>query len=447
MAEREQSFSGKVLGAERWRLLTAVTATVRPGRMLWAYGLFGAAVAFAGPPIYIHTPNLYATQHGVSLEALGAILLGLRLLDFVQDPLLGWWIASTRWHRRKLAAGFAGMLGMGALLLFAPQPLLPAGIWLALSLALVFTAFSALQILYYGSGVALAAGLPGEHRQIAGWREAGVLVGISAACVAPALFGALFGQERAYFLYAIGFCILLGFAVVRMSPWWPVPAAPSGDGGWSGIAGFRQLLRDGHVRRLMLICLINALPTGLTATLFVFFVTYSLEASDHVGPALLLFFLAAAFAAPIWTRLAGAIGPKSAMLVGMTLAILSFLWVLMLGPGDWPAFYAISAISGASLGADMTLLPAMLSRRLADRRFSPDHAFGLWGFLNKASLALAAGTALPALAAAGFNPGGSTNGPDALFALTIAYAAIPCALKALAVFTLVLTPITEGNRT
>ena len=47
--------------------------------MLWPYALFGAAVAFAGPPIYIHTPNLYASQHGITLGALGAILLGVGL--------------------------------------------------------------------------------------------------------------------------------------------------------------------------------------------------------------------------------------------------------------------------------------------------------------------------------------------------------------------------------
>ncbi len=115
------------------------------------------------------------------------------------------------------------------------------------------------------------------------------------------------------------------------------------------------------------------------------------------------------------------------MLAGMLLSIAVFAVALTLGAGDWAAFYVISAVSGAAVGADMTLLPAMLSRRLAEAGHSSGHAFGLWGFVNKFSLALAAGLALPVLDAAGFVPG-DQNPPEALAVLSLAYAGIPCAL-------------------
>jgi GPH family glycoside/pentoside/hexuronide:cation symporter len=55
-------------------------------------------------------------------------------------------------------------------------------------------------------------------------------------------------------------------------------------------------------------------------------------------------------------------------------------------------------------------------------------AFGLWSFVSKLSLALAALTILPALQAAGFQPG-QFNPETALRILTLIYAGLPCVLK------------------
>lgn len=410
------------------------------GRMLGPYALFGAAVAFAGPPIYIHTPSLYAAQHGLSLATVGFVLLAVRLLDFVQDPLLGWWIGRCPAWRRLFAAGFGALLGLGALALFAPAPLPLPALWLTVSLAVVFTGFSALQILYYSSGVVLAQSLPGGHNRLAGWREAGVLGGVCAACVAPALAASLVGKPYAFSLYAAAFCLLLVVAVWRMRRWWPA-------GQTSGPQRIpKQVLTDPKVQRLLLIGLINALPTGLTATLFVFFVEDRLQAAEHAGPALLLFFAAAAVGAPVWGRIANRIGARRALILGMSAATAAFLGAMTLGSGDWLLFYGICIASGFCVGADMTLLPALLSARLSNHEGGGELAFGLWGFVNKASLALAAGLALPALAAAGFEPGATANSPFALQALSIAYAGVPCVLKAMTVLALSLTPIPEGSQ-
>ena len=55
-----------------------------------AYSLFAAVINAAGLPIYIYAPKLYVDNHGVTLAALGTMLFALRLLDVVQDPILGW---------------------------------------------------------------------------------------------------------------------------------------------------------------------------------------------------------------------------------------------------------------------------------------------------------------------------------------------------------------------
>lgn len=401
------------------------------------YAGFGAALAFAGPPIYIHAPNLYATEFGLGLAAIGALLLGLRILDFVQDPLLGWWLGRSAQPRRRIAAAFACLLGLGALALFWPDAPLDPSLRFALALAVVFTGFSALQILFYESGVALARETGASHARIAGWREMGVLLGVTAACIVPEIAKPFVGPGPAYGLFAVLFCAVLAFAVLAMAKAWP-----TSRGARDGAGAFRAVWRDGLLRRLLLIGLLNALPVGLTATLFLFFVQDRLEAGVHAGPMLVVFFLAAAASAPFWARAAEAYGPKRALLAAMAGAIAIFALATTLGAGDWGLFYLIVIGSGAAMGADMTLLPAMLARRLAAVDLGGEAAFSLWGFVNKASLALAAGLALPALDAFGYAPGG-VNAPTALAALTFAYAGAPCLLKAIALAALALTPNLE----
>jgi GPH family glycoside/pentoside/hexuronide:cation symporter len=154
----------------------------------------------------------------------------------------------------------------------------------------------------------------------------------------------------------------------------------------------------------------------------------------------LLFFLSAALSTPLWSRMAQRHGARRVLLAGMALAIVTFLWAASLGAGQVWAFAAICAASGAALGADMVLLPAIFARRLAViGQGSESAAFGLWSFVSKLSLALAAATLLPLLDLAGFVPG-AANAPSALSTLSALYALLPCALKLAAIALLARTP-------
>jgi GPH family glycoside/pentoside/hexuronide:cation symporter len=204
---------------------------------------------------------------------------------------------------------------------------------------------------------------------------------------------------------------------------------------------FRPVLADPLSRRLLMIALLNASPVAVTSTLFLFFVESRLALPGYEGPLLLLFFLAAAASTPVWSHLARKHGPKPVLIAAMTLAIASFLWTLTLGTSDLIPFALICAASGAALGADLTLLPAIFAQRLAQTGTPEAAAFGLWSFVSKLSLALAALTILPALQAAGFQPGQS-NSENALQTLTLIYAGLPCVLKVTAIVLLARTSLT-----
>ncbi len=399
------------------------------------FALFAAMLASAGLPIYIHAPKFYVDEYGVSLAALGAVLFGLRLFDFVQDPALGWLADRTGAHRGLAVASAAVLLAISMFGLFALEPMLPPLLWFGITLTGLFTAFSFLTICFYAEGVDKAERLGANgHVRLASWRESGALLGVCVAAAVPTVLA--LGTGSPFTFFAAGFAGLVLLAVFGMRMEWQSSRK-------SENTGFRGILADEVSRRLLLIALLNATPVAVTSTLFLFFVESRLLAPGWEGPLLILFFLSAAAAAPVWGRVAERIGAKSALLAGMVLAIASFAFAAMLGAGDTIAFAIICLASGAALGADMTLLPAIFSRRMSETDSDVGQAFGLWSFVSKFTLALAAITLLPLLDASGFQSG-ADNGPQALTTLTILYALLPCALKLIALGLLVMTPLKES---
>ncbi len=399
-----------------------------------AWSLFAALIAMAGLPIYIHAPKFYVDSYGTSLAAMGFTLAALRLIDVVQDPALGWMAERTRPHRRLTIALAAALMAAAMLALFAVPPPVTPLLWFALSLTVLFSAFSYLTICFYAEGVTKAQTLgPQGHIRLAGWREGGSLLGVCLAAVAPVALVPLTAQP--FTLFALIFTTVALAATLAMHrEWQGTPAEPTPN----PLDLFRPVLADPLSRRLLLIALLNAAPVAVTSTLFLFFVESRLQLPGSEGPLLLLFFLAAAASTPLWSLLARRHTPRPVLLAAMTLAIASFLWTLTLGPGDLIPFALICAASGAALGADLTLLPAIFASRLAQTATPEAAAFGLWSFVSKLSLALAALTILPALDTAGFRPG-PTNPESALQTLTLIYAGLPCVLKVICIMLLART--------
>jgi GPH family glycoside/pentoside/hexuronide:cation symporter len=403
---------------------------------LGGWAVFAGALAAAGLPIYIHAPKFYVDSYGVSLTALGSVLFALRLVDVVQDPLFGRLAGVLgAWRGTAVAAGGA-VMAAGMLGLFAVTPPIAPLWWFAVMLTLVFSAFSFLTIVFYAAGVAHADAMPGQgHLRLARWRETGTLLGVSLAALLPTAMGAAGLPPFAGF--AAVFVLMVALALWLMRDVWSAGLALPR-------AGFGPVLGDGIARRLLLVALLNAAPVAVTSTLFLFYVESVLAAPGWEGPLLLLFFVSAAAAAPLWGFAAERIGAKRVLLAAMALAIGSFAGVLFLEAGDTLPFALICLGSGAALGADLTLLPALFARRMA--RIAPEasEGFALWSFVSKFTLAFAAAVLLPALELWGFESG-ADNPQSALDALSLLYAGVPCILKLLAMALLLATPVREAR--
>ncbi len=193
---------------------------------------------------------------------------------------------------------------------------------------------------------------------------------------------------------------------------------------------FRDLLQP-KIIQLLLIALLNTLPVAITSTLFLFFVEDRLGLSGFAGLFLFLFFLTAVVSAPGWSRVSAQFGASQVLLFAMSFAVVSFVGAYLLPFEAAWRFGIICAVSGAALGADMVILPALFANALVTQGVATGIGFGVWAFATKISLALAAAIVLPALQYAGFSPSG-LNTADALQSLNYLYALLPCALKLLA---------------
>ncbi len=390
------------------------------------YGLLGLPLAFVALPLYVQLPNHYARAFGVPLALLGAVLLGARALDAVADPLIGRWIdrLQARSAGAVLRAGGAGALvvALGFAALFFPpvQATAPLLAWAAAMLVLTYLGYSVASVAHQSWGARLG-GDEVQRSRVTGHREALALAGVLLAAAAPGLLG--LGPT------AVLLAVLLAAGWLAWARSVRPAAHPAPDAG-----DLRAPLRNPAFRRLLAVFLANGIASAVPATLVLFFVQDRLQAPAAMEPAFLgTYFLAAAVSVPVWLALVRRIGLARSWLAGMGLAIASFVFALGLGAGDGTAFLAICVASGIALGTDLALPSALLAGLIG----RAGHAgrlegayFGWWNLAAKLNLALAAGLALPLLELAGYAPG--RRDPDALAALSLAYCALPCLLKAVA---------------
>ena len=389
-----------------------------------SYGLLGLPLAFAALPIYVHVPRYYAETTGMELALLGAILLVTRLLDACIDPWLGW--LADRVPRRSMLAVALIPFALGFVALLNP----PGGyvaIWLVGSLALTYVGFSAATVAYqaWGADVGDSSGL---RTRLTAAREGFGLLGVVLAAALPSLLASELSEGIARLSWVLPPLLLLAAAVTfgRVGGGHPLP--PSRQ---PLLPSMRQVFADSAFRRLLTVFIANGIAAALPATLFLFFVADVLHLEKASGPLLALYFIAGAASLPLWVKVSAGFGRVIAWLAAMLLSILAFAGASLLGSSDlWP-FAAICIASGLALGADLAL-PAAIAADLGERQGQAGACFGVWNFVAKLNLALAAGLSLPLLGALGYVPGSGAGLP----ALVFAYALLPLAFKAVAAFLL-----------
>ncbi|MCY3793858.1 MAG: MFS transporter, partial [Gammaproteobacteria bacterium] len=165
-----------------------------PQRTLFFYGLANMPAEMAIIPVAALIPNYYGQDLGVSLAAVGTVLLLSRIFDAVSDPLIGWLSDRTqsRWGRRRVwMAASVPILMLAVYKLFVPEPPVTAA-YLFGWLVVLWLGWTMLFIPYYAWGAELS---PHYHQRtrVTGWRAWLGMAANASSKAAPWLVGVLFG--------------------------------------------------------------------------------------------------------------------------------------------------------------------------------------------------------------------------------------------------------------
>jgi Na+/melibiose symporter-like transporter len=398
---------------------------------IFQYGLLALPLAFAGLPIYVHAPDFYASKLGVSLTGIGIGLLIIRVIDAVQDPLIGYLSDRHEAFRQRILLLGSLLLGGGFWMLFHPidNYLLP---WFLLSVLICTTGFSIVSINLQALGGLWVASYH-ERTRITGVREGLGLVGLLVASSIPTLLQRNVSFADSFHYLSLIFLPLLVLGLISCISWLKsVELSSSARSGKQEFALMRLLRRDLWSSSFFLLFFLSNFASAIPAVLVLFFIRDRLGAETHAGLFLVLYFISGALAMPLWQQLSKRSSKAGAWFASMVLACATFVWAFMLGEGDITAYAVICVLSGLALGADLAIPPSIIADRIEEKQDekTASQYFSAMTFFAKTALALATGLALPMLAWLGYEPGGA-NHSESLLYLAVFYALIPCGLKLL----------------
>lgn len=397
---------------------------------LFRYGSLALPLAFSGMPLYIHAPDYYATQYGISLGTLGAILLFVRLIDAIQDPLLG--ILSDSYPSSRKLFFIFGLILLGASFysLFHPDPQFVLW-WFILSIISATSAYSILTINLNALGSNWSKDIYQKTR-ITSFREAFALIGLLIVIITPSILDKFINKIDSFHYLSfllIGLIILSSlffFSWVNKHHELEIPKNK----------GLIKSISKSH-KSFYSIYGISMMASAIPAVLVLFYIRDYLKLEENTGVFLLLYFLSGVIAMPFWQYLSLKKGKIPAWLLSMILAILAFIWTYFLKEGQIWQYSLICMGSGIALGAELSLPPSILSDLLDENKSQGNSSghFAILTFLGKIVLALASGVTFFILSKGGYQPG-EINSINSLKILNISYSLIPCFIKIFAIILL-----------
>lgn len=190
-----------------------------------SYALPAFSLAVIGIPVYVYIPKFYTDTLGVSVAAVGIILLVIRLFDAVTDPLIG--IISdrtvTRFGRRRpmILAG-AIFVSISIIFLFNPPGMNSdsATYWFAAFMFLLFLSWTIIAVPYESLGPELTFDY-NERTSLFGIRDGFLLGGILAAAASPVIIKNIFhdtvaaqGDSAIFMIFSMIYAPLIALSAI-----------------------------------------------------------------------------------------------------------------------------------------------------------------------------------------------------------------------------------------
>jgi len=419
---------------------------------LFCYSLSELPLAMAMFPVLVFVPKFYTSEMAVPLALAANLILVVRLFDVITDPLVGYLSDRTGgpWGRRRpwIAAG-TPVLMAGFYMLFLPPD--GAGAGHLLGWMLVLSVGTTMIMIPYYAWAAELSGDYHERSRITGWRSMMGVVGSLAAQLIPIGALLLFGLGGSgAVLASVGVTMMVLMPVCVLITLLRVPAPREQLASVMPVfQGIRLMAANGPFKRLILAFMVGSTAMSITTPLYLFFITFVLDAEDKAVFMLTFFYLANFSAVPFWVWLSHRVGKHGAYIGSFGLIAAAHPLYLLLGHGDFWWMLPITLLTGFAAGgfaalpnsmkADVIDLDTLQSGENRSALF-----FSTWSFTAKLSTSVGGWIALTGLAWVGFDASpGASNQADQLFGLRFMFALLPSAFFLLACAIIWRYPITE----
>ena len=432
------------------------------------YGLPGLPLAMLGLPLFIYLPSFYSQNLGLSLSAVGLVLLFARTFDVFTDPLIGSLNdrfpakQSLSWRRKSYILLGIPLLLVGLNFLLRP-PTEVSSFYLFSWSFITYLGWTLINIPWLAMGAEISQKYH-EKSSLASSREIFAAIGTILVISIPVLLSLQSDLRSMLNVLANILTILLPLALIPLIL--KVSLNEQSTTRLDNQSKYRlfsketlSIIQNPAIKKLLPAYFFNSVANALPATLFILYVNYVLQVPDQVGILLISYFLAAIVGIPFWLYLARKTDKHTSWRYALYGSVASFVWVPFIGSGDMIAFLIICIASGFFLGADVVMpssiqadISQQLSNQTIKKQYKSDRIsnnsthtqnnnenqnstallFGLWGMLTKLSLALAIGFAFPILDLAGLQIGegiANQQTDTGTYTLILLYAFIPIVLK------------------
>ncbi len=421
--------------------------------LLVRYGLAEFPSNMMTTPVALFLPAFYTQDLGLSLTAVGLILMSARVWDVFTDPVIGYLgdRTNTVLGRRKpwILAGLPMMMA-GVYFLFLPGESV-SNLYLFGWIMLLYLGWTFLNIPYYAWGAELSSDY-GERTRITGWRTmigvAGTVFAILLPNIGQTFFD--FGGRSGEALYLIGIAVLMLLPVCLLIPVSTVAErehfVPSR---MPILEGMKIMLSNAAFRRLVACYFFTYLAVALTTPLFVLFINHVIGDPTAAPKVVLGYYIANMLGIPLWIWVAKKTDKHYSWLISLLLMGITFPCFIFLGNGDLLLGAGLLFIVGIG-GGNLSVVPASMKADVIDLDTLESHEdragffFAAWSTATKVVLAVGVGISMPLLDFFGFDPG-IVNPPDQLFALQAYFSFAPVIFYLLAAFLLLRYPITRQH--
>lgn len=440
---------------------------------LHLYSLPNLAISIVHLPTAVYVTGFYSQNLGLSLGAVGLIILLSRITDVFTDPVVG--ILSDRsrspWGRRKpwIAAGIPLMVITVWLLFVPPAAVFEAGqtwglVYLATVLILYYLSNTFVDLPYKAWGADLSPNYR-ERSLVTGYRESYGFVGLILVLAIPVVMTMQGFSKLSDWVFGVAVATAVSLPLLFVPALWRVDEKPAGSKARPEITwrrGLRIIWRNGPFMRLVWVGLLLITTTSMTAALSLLFVTHAMGQPKFFPVFVMFYYLASTAGVPIWLAISKRLGKHKATAMAIFWLTLWSVPIPFLAADQFWLFFTLMMLKGSAVGA-LYFIPASMAADVIDidtLRTGEQRTglyFSIWGMVLKGAAGI--GTALATAGAGyfGFDPtcaspslaregAACMNSEASITALAAFYSIIPALVALISVPLLWRYPVTEDRQ-